>query len=102
MTKLLAAALGISTLTNIFLAVTLHNTGKAAAQVVVAANKRAKDAEEREQARVDHILERINTSERVQIDVSESKLPPLSEIRPYISDFPYDDPHWDNHREPSE
>lgn len=105
MIKLLAGALGLSTLVNVFLALTARNTALAAQKAVRAARDSADERVRIAEARYDRLLDRIDTGERVQVAPATSAhpdIPPLSEKKPYISDFAYDDPAWDATREPTE
>lgn len=104
MTKLLAGALGLSTLVNIFLALTTRNTALAAQKVIKAARENADERVRVAEARYDRLLDRIDTANRVQVGPSTTvaPLPPLSEKKTYISDLPYDDETWDSFKEPTE
>lgn len=100
MVKLLAGALGLSTLVNVFLALTTRNTALAAQKAVRAARENADERVRIAEARYDRLLDRIDTAQRVELSPRTPELDrALSEKKPYISDYEYDDQAWDEMRE---
>lgn len=110
MVKALAAALGLSTLVNVFLALTARNTALAAGKVIRQARDNADERVRVAEARYDRLLDRLSTGERLDIiPYTPSEPPqwkdvaPLSERKPYITDSPItSDAEWDELREPSD
>jgi len=100
MTKLLAGGLGLSVLVNAFLALTARNTALAAQKVVLAARENADQRVAIAEARYDRLLDRIDTGKRVELaPPTPETARALSEKKPYVSDFEYDDEYWDEQRE---
>lgn len=110
MVKLLAGALGLSTLVNVFLALTARNTALAAQKAIRAARDNADERVQVAEARYERLLDRIEAGERIRLapapepaEHPDVSMAPLSERKPWISDAPITgDAEWDEFKEPSE
>lgn len=107
MTKALLAALGLSTLVNVFLALTTRNTVLAAQKSVRAARDNADERIRIAEARYERLLDRIEAGERIRLAPAPEPVDhpdtALSERKPWISDSPITgDAEWDEYVEPGD
>lgn len=95
--KITLGCLGLSTLVNAFLTLTTRTTMNSTQTIITQTRRDAESRIKVAEARADNLLVRINTSERLHVEPGTPQTVPLSEKKPYISDFPYDDEAWQDH-----
>ena len=92
----MATLLAVSVALNVFLVVYVVHVVNASRKATYTANQRVREAERAADARIQGLIDRINTSQRVQVE-RKLELPALQEDKPYISDFEYDQPRWEDY-----